>query len=181
MVSKPSGSSRRAHNWNLKFVWLFSSLQEKEKKRGHNLSHWHFGWWRMVDEAVVRAQISGLGCVGRHTVTYQGNHSGNFLVLTLGPVFKVFSYLFSHEMHVISIVYKLGHWPTSDHNISDKVNDMHGDAHFSEKDILVPDAQLPVTHFPFYPFSLLKTAPVLILNHTFTVSQWIRISPCKSP
>ena len=90
-------------------MWLFSSLQEKEKKRGHDLSHWYFGWWRMVDEAVLRAQISGLGCVGRHTVTHQGNHSGNFLVLTLGPVFKVFSYLFSHEMHGISIVYKLGH------------------------------------------------------------------------
>lgn len=62
----------------------------------------------MADEAIIRAQIAGLGCVGRHTGTDQGNQSRNFLVLTLHPAFKVFSYLFSHEMHGISIVYKLG-------------------------------------------------------------------------
>lgn len=121
MVSKPAGSSRRAHSWNLKFVWLFSSLQEKEKKRGRDLNQQHFGLWRMVDETIIRAQISGLGCMGRHTGTDWGSHSRNFLVLTLHPVFKVFSYLFSHEMHGISIVYKLGHWPTSDQSIRDKV------------------------------------------------------------
>ena len=55
-------------------------------------------------------------------------------------------------MHRINTVYKFGHWPTSDQNISDKVKDMQGDAHFSEKDILVPDVQLLVTHFHFYPF-----------------------------
>lgn len=78
-------------------------------------------------------------------------------------------------MHGISIVYKLGHWPTSDPNISDKVNDMHGDAHFSEKDILLPDAQLPVTHFPFYPSHFHRPAPALNLNHTFTVNTNISI------
>lgn len=85
-------------------------------------------------------------------------------------------------MHRINTVYKLGHWPTNDQNISDKFKDMQGDAHFSEKDILVPDVQLLVTHFHFYPFSLSQTClSFLNLNHTFIVSYWIRISPCNSP